>query len=112
MPEQFPQKFSRREAVLASLALADPDQEKLRFLEVFGQNFSTREQAFLDFIEQNRGKLLLTGKVGGDLSFLFSPRTRAGYWVVVQKDGLSGKGFLGPQDLARLLELAAQRGFA
>jgi hypothetical protein len=103
----------RREAVLASLAIADPDRAEARFKEFFGAGsgaWSAWDQGFVDFIEQHRAAPLLFCSAGHDFYVLFSPSAKAGFWVLAQPGGTHGKGRLSERDVEKLNNLAAQKG--
>lgn len=104
---------SRREKILASLALAqvaDVETRFRRFLDSHGGAPNEWDQRFLDFIDRHRGAPFLAGTAGGGFDFVFSSSDATGFWVVEGKDGSCGKGFLGPHDADLILDLARQKG--
>jgi hypothetical protein len=104
---------SRREAVLASLALVAPADVERRFRDLMnstGGALNEWDQRFLDFIGAHAEDRLLAGTLGGGFFFTFSPRDAAGFWILSARDGARGKGFLTRHDAERILELARLKG--
>ncbi|MCU0792547.1 MAG: hypothetical protein MUE42_06795 [Opitutaceae bacterium] len=105
----------RRDALLETLAIVEPDEVETRFRAFFGAGsgaWNGWDERFLDFIAEHRGTPLLGGKAGAEFFVVFSPAGRAGFWVFAQPGGGHGKGFLGARDVDKLLALAAQKGLA
>lgn len=106
-------RSSRREAVLASLALSAPAEAERGFREFMsssGGAFNEWDQRFLDFLARHQDERLLTGSAGGGFYFVFSARDAEGFWVLSARDGGKGKGFLTRHDAGRILDLARAKG--
>jgi len=102
---------ARRQAILESLAVVEPDAAQARFrrlLEAGSGSLNEWDERFARFIAEHRGQTLLGGTAGDDIHFIFSPEARAGFWVV-NRATLRGKGFFMESDVARLMSLAREK---
>lgn len=105
----------RREALLETLAVIEPDQVETKFRDFFGAGsgaWCSWDDRFLELIARHRDTPLLAGKVSNDFFVVFSPAGRAGFWVFARRGGGSGKGFLNERDIEKLLGIARQKGLA
>lgn len=111
MEPSEPLQAARRQAVLESLAVVEPDEAQARFrrlLEAGSGSFNEWDERFARFIAEHRGHTLLGGTAGDDIDFVFCPEARAGFWVV-HRATLRGKGFFMESDVERLMGLAREK---
>lgn len=102
----------RRASVLATLAWVEAVRTEKRlqaFLEASGTG-GVWEQSFVDYLAARRHTGFLTGEGGPDLVFFVNPSSGDGFWLVEQRAGARGKGWLSVRDVQRLLALAAEKG--
>ncbi len=95
-----------------SMRAADPDRAEEQFKEFFGAGSSTWtgwDERFVTIIENNSRAGLLYGTMGNDWHFLFAPAAAEGFWVFADET-MKGKGFLKPDTLALLTEIAVEKG--
>lgn len=105
---------NRRQAVLDSLAVADPEKAQAEFrqyLESSGGSLNEWDERFLAFIREHSTGTLLGGTAGDGVHFLFSPQARAGFWVITRPE-MRGKGLFLESDIERLVALAQEKGLA
>lgn len=103
----------RRAALMESLALVAPEKVEEGFRDFFGAGsgaWNAWDERFVEFIARHRDAPLLAGRAGHEVFVVFSPKGGAGFWVLARADGSRGKGFLGPRDVDRLAQIAAQKG--
>lgn len=103
---------AKRQAVRETLAVADPTEIEARlrrFLETTRGGANEWDQRFLAFAERHRRERILVASAGGGLEIVFSPREASGYWLWRMSEGVGGKGFLGPHDSERILEIAREK---
>ncbi len=113
MDSEIAKRESRREAVLASLALTPPATIERRLRELVGGDggsFNEWDQRFLEFVASHGDEPLLTGTTGAGFFFAFSTRDAEGFWLLASPDGARGKGFLTSHDAGRILDLARLKG--
>jgi hypothetical protein len=102
----------RRQAAMETMVAADPARAEADFKEYFESGSSAWtgwDQHFVDFIEKNRRNGLFYGDIGAGWHFLFSPSAGDGFWICTQED-VKGKGFLAPEAIAALTEVAVEKG--
>ncbi len=102
---------TRRQAALESLAVEDPVKALARFRQVLEAGVGSLnewDERFLTFIREHGSHTLLSGTAGADIHFIFSPETRAGFWVVTGTK-LRGKGFFSESDIERLMSVAREK---
>jgi hypothetical protein len=101
-----------RQAALNTMRSADPDRAEELIKDYFGAGASTWtgwDEQFITFIEENRKNRLLYGTIGDGWHFLFCATAEQGFWVCA-REGMKGKGFLRPQSVAALSQLAREKG--
>jgi hypothetical protein len=99
------------QSALATMCVADPDRSEEILKQYFGAGSSAWDawdEQFLTFIEAHRKPGLFYGTIGNGWHFLFCAADQKGIWVFSDQ-GMKGKGFLRPESIAALTEVAYQK---
>ncbi|MEO5913865.1 MAG: hypothetical protein ABIS50_06505 [Luteolibacter sp.] len=105
-------QLHHHDAALQTMVIADPDRAEDALREYFGAGstaWTGWDEQFITFIEKRRKTGLLYGTIGDGWYFLFSPSSEEGFWVCL-REGMAGKGFLRPESMASLTEVAIEKG--
>lgn len=100
------------QSALQTMQVADPDHAEELFKEYFGAGSSTWtawDEQFVTFIEAYKKPGLIYGTIGNGWHFLFCASAGKGFWVCAH-EAMRGKGFLRPNSVAALKDLALQKG--
>ena len=100
------------QSAMATMCVADPDRSEAILKDYFGAGTSTWghwDEQFVTFVEAHRKPGLFYGSIGNGWHFLFCAEDKTGIWVFSDED-MKGKGFLRPQSIAALTEVAYQKG--
>ncbi|MEO5714599.1 MAG: hypothetical protein ABIT37_14020 [Luteolibacter sp.] len=103
----------QREAALQTMRAADPDNVETILKELFGSGSSQWtgwDEQFVTFVEKNRKDVLVYGSIGDGWHFLLAPAAGEGFWICVRHT-MTGKGFLRPQSITALTEVAVEKDF-
>ncbi len=100
------------QSALATICVADPDRSEEILKEYFNAGSSSWDgwdEQFVTFIRKHRDPGLFYGTIGNGWHFLFCAKDSTGIWVF-KDDGMKGKGFLRPESILALSEVAIQKG--
>lgn len=112
MENYDPSNDHQYQSALATMCKADPERSEAILKEYFHAGTSAWDgwdEQFVTFIHTYRKPGLLYGTTGNGWHFLFCPEAQAGIWVF-SDESMKGKGFLLPETVAKLTEVAAQKG--
>ncbi|MES2439007.1 MAG: hypothetical protein V4584_08065 [Verrucomicrobiota bacterium] len=99
------------DAAMQTMRAADPDRAEDLLREYFGAGSSAWtgwDEQFITFIEAHRTTGLIYGTIGDGWHFLISHQDKSGFWVCA-REGLKGKGFLRPESVTALTEVAVEK---
>lgn len=101
----------QRQTATETMRAADPDRAEALIKEYFGAGSSVWtdwDEHFITYIETHRKTGLIYGTIGDGWHFLFAPEDSSGFWVCA-REGMKGKGFLPPESVAALTEVAVEK---
>lgn len=96
---------------MQTMRVADIDRAEEMLKEYFGAGSTTWtgwDERFVTFIENHRKTGLFYGTIGDGWHFLFSHQDKSGFWVCA-REGMKGKGFLRPESVVALTEVAMEK---
>lgn len=99
----------RRLAITESVTEVHPDKAEQRireFVERSAGSFNDWDHCFIELFRAPDTGRLFHASAGEGIEVYFSPSSGKGLWLMEQPS-LRGKGFLAPQDVGRLANLAS-----
>lgn len=101
----------QRLAAVQTMRTAHPDNVETLIKELFEAGTSKWtgwDEQFITFVEKNRNSVLLYGSISDGWHFLFAPAAGEGFWICASHT-MTGKGFLRPESIAVLSEVAVEK---